>query len=342
MHCSNAGGETAPMLLVVAIKEMPEEEFEVYTIDGLRCTASVGETGYVAFCKTRGGCSKLWRWFFVEFVLVFVKKLRKTYDFKNADGTPMRTFVYLDGEACILKEIFDPKVLELVEECGVDAGKGIESGSGYSQSSDVASTFRNCKTGLKTICRRSINIHCDVIFDSATKAFKSLQEKYHIVLSAKFRAKVIDGMMRISYCVSNYMTPRSISKGFHDAGQYLTEEEIKKENATISFSKIMQNCDFPFTHAQMNIMKEATPELVAACRLTGKTTDAHMDLLNIPRMDGEANTVERTKKVYNQRPAYLLTHVNSVANYRDYQQIALDNANPEIISARKSRASAEK
>ena len=109
MHCSNAGGETAPMLLVVAIKEMPEEEFEVYTIDGLRCTASVGETGYVAFCKTRGGCSKLWRWFFVEFVLVFVKKLRKTYDFKNADGTPMRTFVYLDGEACILKEIFDQK-----------------------------------------------------------------------------------------------------------------------------------------------------------------------------------------------------------------------------------------
>ena len=67
-----------------------------------------------------------------------------------------------------------------------------------------------------------------------------------------------------------------------------------------------------------------------------------MDLLNIPRMDGEANTVERTKKVYNQRPAYLLTHVNSVANYRDYQQIALDNANPEIISARRSRASAEK
>jgi len=59
----------------------------------------------------------------------------------------MRMFLSLDGEAIILKEMFNPEILELFKESSIDCAKGVESGTGLHQSSDVGPCFRDSKKG---------------------------------------------------------------------------------------------------------------------------------------------------------------------------------------------------
>ena len=156
---------------------------------------------------------------------------------------------------------------------------------------------------MKTISKKSIEVHCPLIHEDMTAAFVDVEDKFSITIGSKFKTQAIHGCMRISYCVSNYMTPRKIAQGFNEGGQWLHPDEEVVEGASISHKKIMDRCDFPRTFAQDVIMKQAASELIVSCQQTEKT-DFDMDLLNIPRMDGEDATLERTKKVYYQRPAY--------------------------------------
>jgi hypothetical protein len=73
------------------------------------------------------------------------------------------------------------------------------------------------------------------------------------------------------------------------------------------------------TSTELKHMKDQIPGLVAKAQLTGKVLDSDMDEVNIPRKIGE-ELVERTDKVYYQRPSFLFTHADSISNFRAYQQ----------------------
>jgi len=74
MHLNNAAGEVAPIILIFAVPSMPEDEFFLRKIPGLKNTAHHDSWGYIIFSKTRAGNSALWRWFFLEFGIPFIKE----------------------------------------------------------------------------------------------------------------------------------------------------------------------------------------------------------------------------------------------------------------------------
>ncbi len=68
MHLNNAAGEVGPIVLIFAVPNMPEGEFFVRKIEGLRNTAYPDSYGYII-----AGNTTLWKWFFMPYVVPFIK-----------------------------------------------------------------------------------------------------------------------------------------------------------------------------------------------------------------------------------------------------------------------------
>ena len=74
MHLNNAAGEVAPIILIFAVPSMPEGKCFIRKVKGLRNTAHPDSYGYIIFSKTRAGNSELWNWYFMDFVIPFIKE----------------------------------------------------------------------------------------------------------------------------------------------------------------------------------------------------------------------------------------------------------------------------
>jgi hypothetical protein len=82
MQMGSAHGESAPLVLMVALKDMKEDQFYVAEIPGLSSTTDVGRVGYLVFCKSRAGNKDFFRWFIEHIVIPTVTKSRESHEAK--------------------------------------------------------------------------------------------------------------------------------------------------------------------------------------------------------------------------------------------------------------------
>ncbi len=83
----------------------------------------------------------------------------------------MRHFYSLDGEAIILKELFEESIQKDLADAKIDVGKISKSDTGNHQASDRSPVFRDCKRGMESVTNdSSINYHCKMIDENVRKA----------------------------------------------------------------------------------------------------------------------------------------------------------------------------
>lgn len=70
---NNAVGESGPLVLIYAVPTMPEDTFYATKVKGLASTSAIGETGWVYFSKTRGGCAAMWVHYYLNVTIPTMK-----------------------------------------------------------------------------------------------------------------------------------------------------------------------------------------------------------------------------------------------------------------------------
>ena len=116
----------------------------------------------------------------------------------------MRHFYSLDGEAIILKELFDESVLDELATNNIDVGKISKSDTGNHQASDRSPVFRDCKTGMKTVTNNTdINYKCSLIGKNVKAIIKEFNDSKEFPkeckISTKNSAKIVDACQKISF-----------------------------------------------------------------------------------------------------------------------------------------------
>lgn len=269
----------------------------------------------------------------------------------------MRNFYSMDGEAIILKEVFDPEVQAAFRDALIDVCKISKSDTGHHQASDRSPVFRDCKTGMDTVTNNpSIDFSCSVIEKSVQKVIEEFNNTPEFTSTCKIVGKnykrIILACQKISYVCSNYLCPAKVSAGYLACGQHLPpgdreweeveDDRIKDENrSSVSFDRIMAQSFCELDSETLFHMKEVAPELIDELRSTGKITDSHMDTLNIPRMEGDEG-IEHSSEVYWKGLAGLLTADDTVVKYRDYIQEQKDKKDPVKVAAKKAEANSMK
>ena len=172
MFLGSAAGHVAPIFLVLAVAAMGENDFFVKKVRGLTYTNDKSVEGFVACSKTRGGCTQLWKYYFLNYVIPEIAKSSEMYDTKvrlscqlsktriicfplfyisskTDDGEAMRNFLSSDGEAIILEEVFDAEVQAQFAAAKIDMAKGSPSATSAHQPSDRQTVFNVAKRLVK-------------------------------------------------------------------------------------------------------------------------------------------------------------------------------------------------
>jgi hypothetical protein len=63
MHMGSASGQVIPLILLVAVDGLKDEELEVYEIPGLSHSSAANSKGYLCFTKTRARNAAFYNWF---------------------------------------------------------------------------------------------------------------------------------------------------------------------------------------------------------------------------------------------------------------------------------------
>jgi transposase len=70
---NNAAGKSGPLVLIYAVPTMAEDTFYAHQVKGLASTSAIGETGWVYFSKTRGGCAAMWVHYYLNVTIPTIK-----------------------------------------------------------------------------------------------------------------------------------------------------------------------------------------------------------------------------------------------------------------------------
>jgi hypothetical protein len=65
----SAAGEVIPLILLIAVTEMSDNDFEFYPVVGMTHQNIIDRTGYLCFTKTRAGNVAFFKWFIEFFFL---------------------------------------------------------------------------------------------------------------------------------------------------------------------------------------------------------------------------------------------------------------------------------
>lgn len=113
------------------------------------------------------------------------------------------------------------------------------------------------------------------------------------------------------------------------------------EAATVCLKTIMDQCYTDITPEEEDLLFVHAPEVIRQFRSEGSVSDAFLDDLGIPKLPGDRH-IDRDGLVPWRRHAYMMSHMNSKANFVNYLQIRNDNKNPVLQQQKKDRELAEK
>lgn len=224
----NAAGNIGPTVLIIAIKDMPDEEFFVQEVVGLTNTSTIGERGWLYFCKTKGGTASMWRHWFTNVCIPTIKNAAEISNLLDENGDRFRNFLSTDGEACILNEAFDETVLERFKDASIDYLKLGPSSTSSWQPWDVCDLFRGIKSGMSKVVKEGVDIEDDVLRRSLMSYFIAFNTQYpQVSMTQSFKQKIIYSTLLIVYTLKKYLRPHQMAVGFIRAGTTLIKAPLK-------------------------------------------------------------------------------------------------------------------
>ena len=337
-HLCNAAGDVGPLVVIMAVDKLSEDEFFAAKVPWLSNVNKPGDCGWFYLSKKRAGCKALWNHFFVNVVIPTLKENAIQYQDVDESGIPLRTFFSTDGEAIILNEAMDESVLSAFQLASIDYMKGPPSCTSRHQPLDVASTFRDVKAGVRQVTAKLIPYTKKELSDSLEIYFQHFKEKYpSIELNSEWKLKAIMGLQKLHYVLINkYLTPAKMAAGFTKCGQHVvTNNSSSNDGSTVCFDTIMRQSFYELTAEEKNLLISCKDQVVEQFRSTGRVTNEFLDSLDIPKCPEAAN---RDELILSRQDVQLITHEDSVTRF-----LAMRARNdPSVKDLEKRKADAEK
>ena len=117
--CISATGSSAPLVYILADKNMKEGLIDVHEVMGLGIGTDLSSVGWVVFAKTRAVNEEFYRWWFVTVFHKFVVHIRNRYKL----GVDLPVYFNLDGEETQIRPLRNPFIVQLCQELNVIIGK---------------------------------------------------------------------------------------------------------------------------------------------------------------------------------------------------------------------------
>lgn len=80
MFLNNAAGEVSPLVLIVAVKEMPPDVFYCAEVTGMSHELGIGSAGFLYCCRSRAGNAALWNHWYLNVVVPTIKIVRTVHN----------------------------------------------------------------------------------------------------------------------------------------------------------------------------------------------------------------------------------------------------------------------
>ena len=234
---SNAGGESGPLVLIIAVPSMAEDTFFAAQITCMQSTTTCGEKGWLYISQTRGGCYSMWVHYYLNVTVPMITLSNETHEHKvssscqsrtallifrfidntyiiimqNIDGSPMRNYYSQDGEAEILIPAMDEEVQAAFEGANTDFIKGPPSATGIHQAWDRSTNFRDTKTGMETVTKNGTDTSNPTLARNIRRAITQLRVEFPVANEAK----IIAAIETLCYVQKNgYVTSRKHREGY--------------------------------------------------------------------------------------------------------------------------------
>ena len=205
------------------------------------------------------------------------------------------------------------------KDANIDYIKGPPSLTHVHQASDVASTFRDLKSGLTKAtkdCKCVGNPTLEGKIDECIRQL--LKECPSIKLSSNFEHKIKNALLKIiSVMKSGNITPDKIIERFVRTRQHVLEA-IPGTDSTINYDKIMSKslCDVTTEHEEY--MKAKVNEIGEEFLLHGGVSNEYLDSMGIvsdfygaPNRDGFS---------ISRQDCVIITHADTIDSYKEYQR----------------------
>lgn len=241
----------------------------------------------------------------------------------------LRLFFSTDGESIILKEALHPDVLKAFKDAYIDYMKGGPSATSHLQPLDVSANFRDVKTGVKQeTLKRSTN-EDSVLRSSMQTFFSDFSKEFpDVTISSDLKRKILNALQKFTSVLrGKYFTPAKMRQGFIDCGQSV-ENPAQHGGLTVSVSKIL-DCVSDYKTLSVEDKErfmKLVPPACAEFRLHGEVTNEFLDKIGCPK---DKDTKDRDKFPLHRRDATLITHVDSIRAYQEYNEARKIAKDPE-------------
>lgn len=218
----NAEGEFGPVVLIIAIKDMPDEAYFAREVIGVNNTSIPGAKGWIYFCSTKGGTAEMWKHWFSSVCIPTIKNSAEIHDLRDEAGNSYRPFLCTDGEACILNQAFDDEVMDMFTGASIDYLKLGPSATKTQQPLDASDVFRGTKSGISNIVRKGVNIENGLLRKNVGIFLNEFSREFdNVPLTSKFKAKIMYSVMLIVYTLKKHLLPYQMQQGFIRTGNCL-------------------------------------------------------------------------------------------------------------------------
>ena len=203
----SACGEIGRLVTLVAVPDMPENQFFKCRVAGLVNHCSSDRDGLLYLCKSKAGCAALWRDMFLEFIIPTIDSSAMHHQHKYEDGSPMEPFLHSDGETVIMKEAFDQSVMEKFWDSLINYLKGGPSHTSKTQDLDCGFLFSSLKAGLKAIANKNEIVLNTTLRRNMGEALDSFHQAFpDVAMSPLMREKIIYGAICIVKVTQKHWT----------------------------------------------------------------------------------------------------------------------------------------
>ena len=339
----NAAGEMGPLTLLAAMPGLPEGKFFVRKVRGLSQTNNIVDEGWLYFCNTRAGNAELWQHWYINVVQMTLSLTREAYALNDEYNEPLRIFFTTDGEAIIMNEAFTSRVYEGFRELKIDYGKNGPSLTQLYQPADRSPQFRNFKTGLAEVTKKSCVPSNAKLRSNLSDMRQQLYSEYpDISISDQFWGKLYSACEKIVYVLrGKWVTSDSIIDGFVKTGEHVLN--TAEGQCTVDYDKMMSLCTArDLTDDDRLHMKNLRGEVAEEFRRHGRASDEFLDSIGIVKTP---NCKNRDDFIYYRQSCLILTHEDTLTSYRARIQAKIDAAvasSPEEKARQKQLKDAQK
>lgn len=240
------------------------------------------------------------------------------------DGSPMRAFVYCDGEAKQIKVFNEPEMLQLLSEHLIDLGKSPASSSGIAQASDLQKFFM----GSKTVADRSQHYRKRYERDIITERLSNvlLTSKLH----RDFQLRLVRGIQLVHYACYKILTQSIITDGYNKCGQW-----------PLNIHNAMRLCSMSISKTAYDHMtsEPVVQKMMDIYRTKGMLHEADMDAEGIIKVDDTRTKPKDARAPHQQRA--LLLNASYTLNHFQVYKTAKENAMETAVANRAARAAAK-